>query len=145
MRARAGVLTGILNGADYSQWNPETDPLIRRPAIPPPTLSGKAAGKEQLLREFGLPAEAMNRPLIGMVSRFTRQKGADILAEVAAEIFAEDVYLVALGTGDPEYEEFFRAMAEQISRPRRGADRLRRPPGSPHRGRRRYVPDAQPL
>jgi starch synthase len=65
------------------------------------------------LEEFGLPAEAMDRPLLGIVSRFTRQKGSDILAEVAAQIIAEDVYLVALGTGDPEYEDFFRRMQQE--------------------------------
>jgi starch synthase len=113
LRARTGVLTGILNGVDYSQWNPETDPHL--PArYSAADLSGKAVCKEQLLREFGLPAEAMNRPLIGMVSRFTRQKGADILVEAAADIFAQDVYLVALGTGDPEYEEFFRSLASDF-------------------------------
>ena len=88
----------------------------RRPADPgavlgrrPVAASGSA--RQQLLQEFGLPAEAMDRPLLGIVSRFTRQKGTDLIAEVAAEIVAEDVYLVALGTGDPEYEEFFRSMA----------------------------------
>ncbi len=55
----------------------------------------------------------MDRPLIGIVSRFTRQKGTDLIAEVAAQIVAEDVYLVALGTGDPEYEQFFPAMAAE--------------------------------
>ncbi|MGA1998168.1 MAG: glycosyltransferase [Bryobacteraceae bacterium] len=110
LRARTGVLTGILNGVDYSQWNPETDPHL--PArYSAADLSGKTVCKERLLREFGLPAEAMNRPLIGMVSRFTRQKGIDILVEAAADIFAEGVYLVALGTGDPEFEEFVRSLA----------------------------------
>src|SRR5208283_3593060 len=68
------------------------------------------------------PAEAMNRPLIGMVSRFTRQKGADILVEAAADIFAQDVYLVALGAGDPEYEEFFRRLESEY--PGRAAVRI---------------------
>src|SRR5262249_54520352 len=49
--------------------------------------------------------------LIGIVSRFTRQKGTDILAEIAGRIAGEDVYMVALGSGDPEYEAFFRRMA----------------------------------
>jgi starch synthase len=113
LRARTGVLTGILNGVDYSQWSPETDPHL--PArYSASDLSGKRVCKERLIAEFGLPAEAMNRPLIGMVSRFTRQKGADILVEAAPDIFAQDVYLVALGTGDPEYEEFFRSLASDV-------------------------------
>jgi starch synthase len=110
LRARANVLTGILNGVDYAEWNPETDPHL--PArYSAADLSGKTACKEQLVREFGLPAEAMNRPLIGIVSRFTRQKGTDILVEAAADVFAQDVYLVALGSGEPEYEEFFQRLA----------------------------------
>jgi starch synthase len=110
LRARADVLTGILNGVDYREWSPDVDPLIpARYSID--DLSGKHVCKSQLLQEFGLPPEAMDRPLIGIVSRFTRQKGTDILAEVAAQIVAEDIYLVALGTGDPEYEAFFRDMA----------------------------------
>jgi len=113
LRARAGVLTGILNGVDSREWSPENDQHIPK-TYSAQDLSGKRAAKEQLLAEFGLPPEAMDRPLLGIVSRLARQKGMDILAEVAAEIVAEDVYLVALGTGEPEYEEFFRSMAESL-------------------------------
>jgi starch synthase len=110
--ARANVLTGILNGADYREWNPETDPLI--PArYSADDLSGKQTCKRQLLEEFGLPPEAANGPLIGMVSRFTRQKGADILAEVAGNIASQGMSLVALGTGEPECEESFLQMASE--------------------------------
>jgi starch synthase len=112
LRARAGVLTGILNGVDYAEWNPQSDPHI--PArYSAGDLTGKALCKRVLLEEFGLPPEAMDRPLIGIVSRFTRQKGTDILVEAAARIVAEDVYLVALGTGDPEYEDFFRRLQRE--------------------------------
>jgi starch synthase len=112
LRDRSSVLTGILNGADYADWNPQTDPFI--PAhYSSEDLTGKATCKRLLLEEFALPGAALDRPLVGIVSRFTRQKGFDILAEVAARILAEDVYLVALGTGDPEFEEFFRVMQQE--------------------------------
>lgn len=112
LRARAGRLTGILNGVDYGQWSPENDPLI--PArYSPADLSGKRVSKEQLLAEFGLPPAALDRPLLGVISRFTRQKGIDLLAEVAGQIVAEDVYLVAFGSGEPEYEDFFLKMAAE--------------------------------
>jgi starch synthase len=112
LRARADVLTGILNGVDYREWSPDVDPLI--PAnFSPDDLGGKAICKQHLIQEFGLPPEAAARPLIGIVSRFTLQKGTDLIAEVAAQIVAEDVYMVALGTGDPEYEDFFRRMAAE--------------------------------
>src|ERR1017187_7509414 len=110
LRERAGALTGILNGADYNEWDPRNDPLIPAP-FSADDLSGKQACKRALLAEFGPPEAALDRPLIGIVSRFTRQKGTDILAEVAAEIAAEDIYIAALGSGDPEYEAFFQRMA----------------------------------
>ena len=112
LRARAGVLSGILNGADYREWDPEHDALL--PAnYSAEDLSGKRVVKQRLLAEFGLPEEALDQPLIGIVSRFTRQKGTDILAEVAHQIVSEGAYMVALGTGDLEYEEFFRRMAAE--------------------------------
>jgi len=130
LRARAGVLTGILNGVDYQQWNPEIDTFIpvRYSAG---DLAGKQVCKQHLIEEFGLPQAAMERPLIGIVSRFTRQKGTDILAEVAAQIAADDMYLVALGTGEPEYEAFFRHMA--AANPERFAVRIGFDNGLAHR------------
>jgi starch synthase len=113
LRARAGALTGILNGVDYREWNPATDPLI--PArYSAEDLSGKRVCKERLLAEAGLPREAVDRPLIGMVSRLTRQKGAGLLTDIGAQLAAEDAYLVALGNGDLEYEEFFQNMAAEL-------------------------------
>lgn len=109
LRARAGVLTGILNGVDYSVWDPETDPHIAA-NYSVEDLTGKIQCKRALLRDFGLPEEAMALPLIGIVSRFTSQKGADLIAETAGEIAAEGFCLVALGTGDPEYEDLFRTL-----------------------------------
>lgn len=111
LRARAGVLSGILNGADYERWNPETDTDI--PAhYSAADLAGKELCKIGLLREFGLPEKAKDKPLIGIVSRFTSQKGADLIAQAAKEFFAsEDAYLVALGNGEPQYEQLFRDLA----------------------------------
>jgi starch synthase len=110
LRARAAVLSGILNGVDYREWSPDVDPLL--PAnYSVDDLSGKAVCKEHVLREFELPGEAMGRPLIGIVSRFTRQKGSDLIAEAAGGIVEAGAYLVALGSGEPEYEEMFRRMA----------------------------------
>jgi starch synthase len=110
LRSRADVLTGILNGADYEEWNPETDPLI--PArYSSEELGGKQLCKRDLLLEFGLPASAMGAPLIGIVSRLVTQKGMDWIPEIAPGIVAEGMSLVAVGTGDPAIEESFRQMA----------------------------------
>ncbi|MBI4873909.1 MAG: glycogen synthase GlgA [Acidobacteria bacterium] len=110
LRARADVLTGILNGVDYAEWSPETDPHIAA-RYSAADLSGKLQCKRDLLAEFGLPADDLSRPVIGIVSRFTVQKGFDLISEVAREIAHEDVDLVALGTGDAAYEELFRDLA----------------------------------
>jgi len=113
LRARSAQLSGILNGVDYQEWSPDADPHI--PArYSAEDISGKATCKRQLLAEFGLPEGAMDRPLLGIVSRFTRQKGTDLIAEIAAQVVGLDAYLVALGTGEREYEDFFRAMQQQF-------------------------------
>ncbi|MBV9505159.1 MAG: glycogen synthase GlgA [Acidobacteriia bacterium] len=112
LRSRANVLYGILNGVDYREWSPENDPFI--PAkFSPQDLSGKRVCKARVLEEFGLPASAISAPLIGVVSRFAVQKGADLIAQVASAIVDEGMYLIALGEGEPEYEDLFRAMAAQ--------------------------------
>jgi starch synthase len=110
LRARAGVLTGILNGVDYAEWSPESDAHIAA-RYSSRDLSGKAACKRDLLAEFGLSADELRRPVVGIVSRFTSQKGFDLIAEVAREIAGLELTLVALGTGDPAYEEMFRDLA----------------------------------
>lgn len=110
LRSRGEALTGILNGADYEEWNPETDPQL--PArFSAADLSGKRRVKQELLAEMGLPPEALERPLVGMVSRLDSQKGFDLLQEAAAELPAEDLSLAALVSGAPRGEEFLRAWA----------------------------------
>jgi starch synthase len=112
LRARSHALSGILNGADYTEWNPETDPWIAA-HYSAADLSGKRTCKQDLVNAFGLPAEAMDAPLIGIVSRLTNQKGPELVAEAADGLVAEGYYLVALGSGQPQYEGLFQAMAER--------------------------------
>ncbi len=110
LRARSASVHGILNGVDYSVWSPETDSFIacRYSAA---DLAGKAACKQDLLAEMGLPQENMNRPLIGIISRFVNQKGFDLIAAAMREIMEMDVALAVLGTGEPWYEQMFRDAA----------------------------------
>jgi len=114
LRSRAGVLSGILNGVDYREWSPEVDPLI--PArFSAEDLRGKAVCKEHLLGEFNLPVGGSpDRPLIGIVSRFARMKGFDLLGEVVADVVAAGANIVAIGSGEPEYEALFRRMADDF-------------------------------
>ena len=110
LRNRADRLIGILNGVDYSVWNPEKDNLIAA-KYSPKNLSGKPACKKDLLGAFLLPTDSMDRPLIGIVSRFVDQKGFDLIAQVAPKLLAEDIAMVALGAGEPKYERMFRDLA----------------------------------
>jgi len=109
LRDQAGKLTGILNGIDDNEWNPETDSLIAANYSADDT-SGKLGCKMDLLEEMGLPSENRNRPLMGIVSRLAMQKGFSLLRDIADEVLREDAALVVLGTGEPEFEEFFRAL-----------------------------------
>ncbi len=112
---RADRLVGILNGVDYSIWSPEADTLIAQ-NYSVHNLEGKRVCKKDLLGIFRLPAEKpedLQRPVIGIVSRFVDQKGFDLIAQVAHELMNENISLVALGAGQPEYEKLFKLLAEK--------------------------------
>ncbi len=104
LRTRAQALSGILNGVDYADWNPETDRLI--PAnYGPSDPAGKAVSKSGLLRMFGLESAA-DRPLAGMVTRLAGQKGVDIVCEALEGIFKLGLAVVILGTGEKKIQDF---------------------------------------
>jgi starch synthase len=110
VRNRADRLVGILNGVDYSLWDPETDKLISA-RYSSKDLTGKHICKQKLLEVFGLPSDHLVRPVLGIVSRFADQKGFDLIADRAHELMQEDLVLVVLGTGERKYEDLFRALA----------------------------------
>ena len=113
---RADRLAGILNGVDYSIWSPELDTFIAQ-NYSAHNLEGKKACKKDLLKIFRLPAdkpEDLERPLVGIVSRFADQKGFDLIAQVAGEMMHERLSLVVLGTGQAVYENFFKLLAERF-------------------------------
>jgi len=112
IRDRANRLVGILNGVDYAIWSPEADTFIAQ-HYSAHNLEGKKACKRNLLDLFRLPAENMERPLIGIISRFVDQKGFDLIAEIGADLMKENLALAALGTGAPEYEKLFQDLAQR--------------------------------
>ena len=68
-----------------------------------------------LFRErFGLPQSDV--PLIAMITRLTKQKGLELVQAVFHEIISENIQMIVLGTGDPEFEQFFREMEGQVRR-----------------------------
>lgn len=109
LRYRAGALHGILNGIDDALWNPATDPALPY-AFDADDLSGKARNKAALQRELGLTLCA-DRPLFGVVSRMTAQKGLDLLLAVADRLEELPAQLAVLGSGDAELEAAFRSLA----------------------------------
>lgn len=113
IRGRADRLVGILNGVDYGVWSPESDTFIAE-NYSAHNFLGKKACKRDLLNAFKLPPENADRPVIGIVSRFVDQKGFDLIAETADELMKENVAVVALGTGTPEYEKMFKTLAEKF-------------------------------
>lgn len=98
VRERAGDLYGILNGCDYSEWNPEADKYIVK-NFSEDDLSGKLECKRDLQKTFGLPVRD-NIPVFGVVSRLVKQKGVDILAETLYKLFGLDAQFIILGTGE---------------------------------------------
>jgi starch synthase len=106
-----GPIVGIVNGVDYTEWDPEGDPYIAR-NYAANDLSGKRDCKRAILEEYGLPADDLSRPLIGIVSRFATQKGFDLVADIASRLLDEEVCMAVIGSGDAEYESMFRYLAQ---------------------------------
>ncbi|WP_160724090.1 glycogen synthase GlgA [Bacillus sp. USDA818B3_A] len=109
LQARNEDLIGILNGIDEEFYNPAIDPLIYQ-NYKADTYSKKSVNKREIQKQFGLPEDAAT-PLLVMITRLTKQKGLDLVKCVFREILQEDVQVIILGTGDYEYEEYFRQTA----------------------------------
>lgn len=109
LKERSKDLYGIVNGIDYSVWNPEDDRLI--PATyGPDRLEGKKTCKRHLLEKAGLPHE-MDVPLIGMITRLAEQKGIDLLSECWDKLMELDISLFLLGSGDKRYQDVLTSLA----------------------------------
>ena len=112
IRARSNDLAGIVNGIDYTDFNPETDPFIKKNYNVSNFRKEKVKNKMQLQSEVGLPVDK-NKFVIGVVSRLTDQKGFDLIACVMESLCQEDTQIVVLGTGDAKYESMFRFYADK--------------------------------
>ncbi len=110
LAGREQDLYGVLNGADYDEWDPGRDPHLPC-SYGPDSLEGKQDCKAALLEEMGSGAEQGRAPLIGMISRLTSQKGVDLLLEGLPEMIAMGASFILLGDG----EERYRARLEGLS------------------------------
>ena len=111
LRDRQWKLQGILNGIDVKNYDPETDKAIARNYTVKDVKAGKAECKAELQRELGLPERA-DVPVIGLVSRLVSHKGLDLIKGILDELlYTTDVQFAIVGSGDWQYENFFKEMA----------------------------------
>ncbi|MCM3179443.1 glycogen synthase GlgA [Cytobacillus horneckiae] len=113
LQKRSRDLEGILNGIDDEVYHPEKDTIILQPFNSSDILH-KKANKMFLQKLFGLPV-LRNTPLVVMVTRVTKQKGMDLVKRVFHDMMEADVQFILLGTGDSEFEDFFRGMEAAYS------------------------------
>ena len=112
LRWRKDDLYGILNGADYDVWNPETDIHVPYP-YSHKDLSNKTKNKKFLLKHFNLPFNE-KIPLIGIVSRMVAQKGYDIFADALTDLMRLNAQWIILGSGEDKYEHMFRSLSNRL-------------------------------
>lgn len=106
---RGQNFSGIINGVDYAEWNPETDNLIPH-NYSAADLSGKEKNKKELLEQFNLPF-SKSTPVIGIVSRLVGQKGFDLIARSLEYLSKLPVQWAILGNGEEVYEDMFKSFA----------------------------------
>lgn len=106
LKSRARNLLGIVNGIDYDIYNPEKDRVIYK-NYSKNNLKDKVFNKKKLQEQLGLKVSE-EIPMIGIVSRLTSQKGMDLIRHIGEELVNRDIQLVVLGTGDSNYEEYFK-------------------------------------
>ncbi|MBE5958039.1 MAG: glycogen synthase GlgA [Lachnospiraceae bacterium] len=107
MRARANCLSGIVNGIDYDEYNPDTDKYIFKNYNASNFRKEKVKNKIALQKELGLEEDS-KKMMIGLVSRLTDQKGLDLIAYIMDELCQDAIQFVVLGTGEERYENMFR-------------------------------------
>ena len=110
LRERSQVLSGILNGINISVWNPETDLRIAA-RFSAKELQFRAANKAALQRRLGLDLSP-DALLLGVISRLSWQKGLDLLLENIPTILNEGMQLALLGSGDPDLQDRYQAVAK---------------------------------
>jgi starch synthase len=113
LRQRRGDLFGILNGVDYDEWDPATDPHIAA-HYTADNLDGKKECRRDLLHAFGLENIKNETAVIGVVSRFATQKGFDFIVTIMDQLVLEDMVLLMLGNGEEYYERLLLEMAARF-------------------------------
>jgi len=112
LKKRRNNLLGILNGIDTEAWNPEQDAFLAK-NYSIADLEAKEINKAFLQKNcFGEAHSAI--PVLGIVSRLAEQKGIDLIKEIFPKLMQENIQFILLGTGSPDYEEFFKEAAKKF-------------------------------
>ncbi|MFP4543604.1 MAG: glycogen synthase [Candidatus Kapaibacterium sp.] len=113
LNSRGGDLIGLLNGVDYSSWNPENDEFIPyRYSIG--EFDIKQKNKAKFIKEYFADSSNPDLPLIGMVTRLTDQKGMDlIMKNLEHHLYEQKFRFALLGSGEARYEDFFRFISDK--------------------------------
>jgi starch synthase len=113
LQTRSNDLTGILNGIDTQEWNPELDTHLPK-NYSNQRITGKSAVKKNLQQQLGFQIDA-HAPLLGIVSRLTHQKGLDLLPSIMPQLINQGCQFVILGSGDKALEASFTDLAKRFS------------------------------
>jgi starch synthase len=114
LKKRKKHLTGILNGVDYSVWNPEKDRLIPF-RYSSKELPLKRENKKALCKHFNLSYDP-EVPVIGIISRMFEQKGFDLMEKIFPDLMKEKVHFVLLGVGDKKYKKLFEGYKKKYAK-----------------------------
>ncbi len=111
LQKRSDDLHGILNGVDYTVWNPKIDSLISV-NYGPESLSKKTQCRQDLIKMFCLQLD-IKTPILCMITRLSEQKGIDLIMQAKETLNAWKVSLLILGTGETQYESFFKNWSQE--------------------------------
>jgi starch synthase len=120
LRSRQASLHGILNGADYQEWNTTANPYLKQ-SYSAEDLSGKAGNKTELQSQLGLPVNA-TIPLFGSIGRMVEQKGVDIMLGALEEMLSANIQFAQIGSGSPAFQRAFQDLARRF--PNRASVRI---------------------
>lgn len=110
LQKRSADLSGIVNGLDYDEYDPEKDKFIPYKYNVETAIEYKGSNKEELQKKLGLPV-SRSVPMLAMVTRLVEAKGLDLVTRIMDELLEyEDVQFVLLGTGDRRYEDWFKGL-----------------------------------
>ncbi len=116
VNSKADRFWGILNGIDYTVWNPKIDKNLALPFSSSQVTEAKKINKKALQVELGL-REAGHIPLFGMIARISQQKGIDLVLPLLEKVQDKQMQIVILGTGDKEYEDLLKNYNTDVYKP----------------------------